>query len=182
MDALIVFLLPLVGVILGCSIAMTQFAWHKSKKDKVAKLYENSIESVRATYPTVDIDVAVYPFMNAVDIYVDHRLIQGAYTTNREKISKVITNVIWTAHARYKLKEQLSQYTVYSQSYGFKTESIMTSVPGVKEVAKCPLCVYTDKVWDIVIHCNDEHRMARPEIADWLETLDIDLSFSERRE
>lgn len=37
----------------------------------------------------------------------------------------------------------------------------------------------SDTIYQIVIHLNDRHRLTRDEIADWLETLDVDLSFKE---
>lgn len=60
--------------------------------------------------------------------------------------------------------------------------------PGVKEGAKCPIpeqddCGlaeddYRDHVYNIVMHLNDHHMWSREEIADWLESLDIDLDIA----
>lgn len=36
---------------------------------------------------------------------------------------------------------------------------------------------FRDTVLWLVIHLNDRHRWSREDIADWLETLDMDLSF-----
>jgi hypothetical protein len=38
-------------------------------------------------------------------------------------------------------------------------------------------CAYPDFLSDIIIHLNDEHKWSRERIADWLDTLPVDLSF-----
>jgi len=38
-------------------------------------------------------------------------------------------------------------------------------------------CSHSNDVMRIVVHLNDNHRWTREQVADWLETLDVDLSF-----
>ena len=63
-------------------------------------------------------------------------------------------------------------------------------VPGLLEMVKCPVCTKENErdgretpldiaLWNVIIHLNDEHKKSREYVADWLETLDIDLTFKE---
>lgn len=64
---------------------------------------------------------------------------------------------------------------------------VAKSLPGVLiEGMKCPApqdslknyCKpYTYSLYDCIIHLNDSHKWSRDQIADWLETLDIDITF-----
>lgn len=54
-------------------------------------------------------------------------------------------------------------------------------LPGMLEKVDCPACnkqVYsTTDLRNQIIHLNDTHKWTRNQVADWLETLDIDLAF-----
>lgn len=51
-------------------------------------------------------------------------------------------------------------------------------VPGLKERVACPACdTLTTELWSIIQHINDNHKWSRGAIADWLETLDVDIEF-----
>lgn len=53
-------------------------------------------------------------------------------------------------------------------------------LPGVMEQTKYPCnCKFDEEecLWEIIQHLNDDHHWTRNRIADWLETLDIDLEF-----
>lgn len=64
---------------------------------------------------------------------------------------------------------------------------LMTLVPGLASVVECPVCPSGEgqmmkptcdpSLVYIVIHLNDNHEWTRDKIADWLDTLDLDLSF-----
>lgn len=63
------------------------------------------------------------------------------------------------------------------------TKDLQTLLPGLKVAVTCPVtgggmsCPAEWPVMKMVIHLNDEHRWSRVQVADWLDTLDIDLSF-----
>lgn len=64
-------------------------------------------------------------------------------------------------------------------------EAILDNCPGTKEIVdKCPLCSYSKaSLLDMVIHINDNHaQWTRHDIADWLESLDINIEFGKRKE
>lgn len=70
-------------------------------------------------------------------------------------------------------------------------EQLSWKLPGINERVKHPktgqACYYDDIIADgdedvfplrqLVMHINDEHKWTREQIADWLETLDVDLAF-----
>lgn len=68
--------------------------------------------------------------------------------------------------------------------------TLKKAIPGLKNArANCPASktcgseVYHDMpVTEVIIHLNDTHKWTREKIADWLETLDVDLSFQEPAE
>lgn len=56
--------------------------------------------------------------------------------------------------------------------------------PALSETVKCPKCATLDKSCSrtldrMIIHLNDEHNWTREQVADWLESLDIDLGMKE---
>lgn len=50
-------------------------------------------------------------------------------------------------------------------------------LPGVNEYSYHPVSSRKMKLRDIIISLNDNHKWTREQIADWLETLDIDITF-----
>lgn len=56
-------------------------------------------------------------------------------------------------------------------------------LPGLRKWFSCPACPVHDstfppgELFGVVTHLNDLHRWSRERIADWLETLDVDLTF-----
>ena len=53
-------------------------------------------------------------------------------------------------------------------------------LPGVNDIIKCPACdnnTGPSIIYTVVQHLNDYHEWTRDQIADWLETLDVDMEF-----
>jgi hypothetical protein len=50
-------------------------------------------------------------------------------------------------------------------------------IPDVRETVGCPGCNHKDPVYEMIQHVNDHHRWSREKIADWIETLELDLTF-----
>lgn len=58
-------------------------------------------------------------------------------------------------------------------------------LPGAMDYADCPECTpacYETPLYAIIMELNDFHHWTREQIADWLETLDIDIEFGDRHE
>lgn len=60
--------------------------------------------------------------------------------------------------------------------YGGKDRRV-DELPGVREMVKHPVNGNTYTLETVIISLNDQHKWTREEIADWLDTLDIDLTF-----
>lgn len=61
-------------------------------------------------------------------------------------------------------------------------ERLLELLPGLKDKVECPVCKGAERhaplwLWDTIQHVNDEHEWTREQIADWLETLDSDITF-----
>lgn len=60
--------------------------------------------------------------------------------------------------------------------YGGKDKRVDV-LPGVKEIVKNPVTGTKATLERVIINLNDQQKWTREQIADWLETLDIDISF-----
>lgn len=64
--------------------------------------------------------------------------------------------------------------------YERKARSLVNMIPEVMgEIVYCPQdgCTSNCSIMDTVMHLNDRHKWKREDIADWLDTLDVDLRF-----
>lgn len=90
---------------------------------------------------------------------------------------------------------KLDEYLVGSYDdnvYPFVVDPVMDALchtfPGLGIKIECPACPNDYhpppyyRLCSMITHLNDEHEMPREQIADWLETLDIDLSFPSTEE
>lgn len=69
--------------------------------------------------------------------------------------------------------------TPMSGSYsGLPQDGLLDVVPALRIPVKCPSCV-SDNVdlWSTIQHLNDGHKWDIGDIANWLESLDVDISF-----
>ncbi|UTN92352.1 hypothetical protein SEA_STIGMA_104 [Streptomyces phage Stigma] len=62
------------------------------------------------------------------------------------------------------------------KAYGGKDKRV-DELPGVKEMVKHPVTGSRDTLERVIISLNDSYDWSREEIANWLETLDIDITF-----
>lgn len=63
-------------------------------------------------------------------------------------------------------------------SYSDSGQLLRSALPGLTTMVECPHCrSHMDQVSNLIIHLNDAAEWAREAIADWLDTLDVDLSF-----
>ncbi len=73
-------------------------------------------------------------------------------------------------------------YSPYSKGYtGIKPpsdpERLSQRLPGVNEVGTNPVTGKKGVLWNVIQHLNDRDKWTREQIADWVETLDIDIRF-----
>lgn len=61
--------------------------------------------------------------------------------------------------------------------YSFEPDRRVNQLPGLNKMVKHPVTGVTTTLQNVIITLNDKFRWTREKIADWLETLDIDLSF-----
>jgi hypothetical protein len=62
------------------------------------------------------------------------------------------------------------------------TAALRSTIPGFDQLVGCPECPWRQELGNVVIHLNDSHEWTRARIADWLDTLDLDLEFHLREE
>lgn len=85
------------------------------------------------------------------------------------------TNLVW-----YTSTINFTSYTSSWNTYGTNpvVEGLGKLVPSIStETAKCPVCLdHTASILNLIPHINDTHKWSREAIADWLDTLDINLT------
>ena len=91
---------------------------------------------------------------------------------------------VWTAiHSEYVGQSGAILYHPASEPnvLKFKTkpssQEKVRELPGVHELVKSPVSGLTRTLQDVIIELNDNHGWSRNQVADWLETLDIDITF-----
>lgn len=58
--------------------------------------------------------------------------------------------------------------------------NLLEICPGLRELVDCPACAtFSMPLKNIIIHLNDIHKWTRMDVADWIESLDIDTEFKE---
>lgn len=55
-------------------------------------------------------------------------------------------------------------------------------LPGVREKVKHPISGRQEMLWNVIVDLNDRQGWSREQVADWLETLDVDISFGSENE
>lgn len=74
------------------------------------------------------------------------------------------------------------QKTEYLAQATQKPPTDVAKLPGVEEEVKHPITDRQKPLWNVIVDLNDRHGWSREQIADWLETLDIDISFGGKSE
>jgi len=69
--------------------------------------------------------------------------------------------------------------TVESTGYAYAGKALTSVLPGLDTRTVCPVkdCEDSSTVYATVMHLNDDHGWTRQAVADWLDTLDADLTF-----
>lgn len=111
-----------------------------------------------------------------VIVVVAHEFDNGGFLSDHPNFQDAI-NAMWQYEKTPKPANQAME----------AIKSLKESMPGISERVMCPQLDCTDMhleeastkvtIWDMVQHLNDRHKWTREAIADWLETLDVDLSF-----
>lgn len=56
-------------------------------------------------------------------------------------------------------------------------DALYRALPQLASFIQCPSCGVHTRMFGVVMHLNDYHKMPREDIADWLDALNVDLSF-----
>lgn len=64
-----------------------------------------------------------------------------------------------------------------NSGYGDSGRLLGSVLPGLSASVTCPECSTAGTLDSVIIHVNDGHHWTRERIADWLDTLDVDLTF-----
>lgn len=75
-----------------------------------------------------------------------------------------------------------THFSVVSPPFGIPVGGLRAIVPGLDETVRCPArrrkrrCSLKQPASGVIVHLNDDHKWTREKIADWLDTLDVDLT------
>ena len=62
-------------------------------------------------------------------------------------------------------------------SYSDSGPLLRAALPALRAQMTCPHCTLREQLQTVIIHLNDSAKWTRGQVADWLDTLDLDLSF-----
>lgn len=91
--------------------------------------------------------------------------------------SEAMAAKILTPQEATALYNEMAKASGSTYSSGIPQEKLKTVVPGLSQTVVCPECAITKSLWEVVQHINDGHKWDFKAIADWLETLDVDIKF-----
>lgn len=83
----------------------------------------------------------------------------------------------------YEKEKILAQKKAHEQGFrgNVVQDSLRQVLPCLYQQVKCPVCQHSDNMADMIIHLNDGEMWSREQIADWAESLDIDISVKETK-
>lgn len=93
--------------------------------------------------------------------------------------SKLAYSTAQFIHKPHALALKLDKLATLESMTSFESKVVSTvdSMPGALETVKNPMTGASGMLKNVIMNLNDTHGWTREEIADWLDTLDIDLSF-----
>lgn len=104
--------------------------------------------------------------------FLDHLRVE------KTRLHTYIDNEVFIECAqKFLAKEFESDNAIKQYSPQASVDGLTQMLPGLFKVVLHPVYRRHMSVRDVIINLNDSHRWSREAIADWLETLDVDLSF-----
>lgn len=93
------------------------------------------------------------------------------YIPPKPKVEKVEAKIVGYYSSTYKYDNGYEEYEPNTR------ETLTGLFPGLDDLLGCPLCNNDgSSLTNTIIHLNDDHKWSRERIADWLETLPVDLT------
>jgi hypothetical protein len=111
--------------------------------------------------------------------YMERRIVSARETleTARFRENRAYTKAL-NALSGGDLDDAVYVHYVYSRPQ----DKVRDAVPALREIAPCPRCHRHGTLWRTIQHLNDRHMWSRGMIADWIETLDLDIEFKTQGE
>lgn len=106
--------------------------------------------------------------------------LHGYLNTPDEELPFLSQNIMWKQDNDDYLAGQFASPAAQQAVHGHTiTRDLSTYIPGVRAIVECPKCGpgHASEIINMVQHLNDTCGYSREQIADWLETLDVDLTF-----
>jgi len=147
-----------------------------------AKAYEYILNEMLNAYPLEDYGVIVGLFNSlfGVSISLPTPSLNSGGWLSKDAMEKAQNEIA-------KHKSQLAAYSIGTHNvlYDFppvsrQLQKKSNELPGVSEQVTHPVTKGVYRLSAVIMDLNDTHRWTREQIADWLETLDIDINFKEK--
>lgn len=119
-------------------------------------------------------DAPVIPYMT------DAKYLQYQYGLQKVKEARKFDWNLWVEDCwdDFSINTYNSELKSNSGLGNVVPKTLKSLLPGLSERTTCPQCQHAGTVEWAVMHLNDSHRLTREDIADWLDSLDINLSFN----
>jgi len=152
---------------------------HKEIRKQVAKALKG--KSHPAAYPSSPVDKYVNSMLEEINQPLDSKLLGGSddFPFTMSEIHKYQQQITKAYEKIYPAKDN------NDLAYSVK-DSLKALIPGLEDMkVSCPKMATDECHWkstatllSVIVHLNDRHTWTRERIADWLETLDFDLSMT----
>lgn len=174
----------------GEPVAVLSFSVKTNSIDvsSFGSMYSTAME----THDTIKVDLEKLPCSGAVtgvhQLRLHHEgvvkeykavLVECALKSLGSGVGSV--RMVWhtVATASFILKGSFTLKDMQGTSYGNSGRLLSKALPAlqVEVLSPCEQHAWSSELEAVIIHLNDTHKWSREQIADWLDTLDVDLAF-----
>jgi hypothetical protein len=151
------------------------------------RIYEELTHSIKKTLPDVEFDIKEATKYSATEVYnpiYGEAPFVSPYAMPYDTLGYKKTQVFQ--------QEMASKYTAPYPALGppptnlasNATKQLKNLIPDIEKKVKCPVksCKAEAPLFNSVMHLNDSHAWTPNAVADWMESLDLNLEFKEKKD
>jgi hypothetical protein len=171
-----------------------EHAMHQEIHGKLEVLWEDLTEKAGCPldvfgYPAPKMPAPIdLPTMLAGDEYGHMVINQNMVDMNENQLRQYWEMQLKGFKAKHKIAnfdnwlpvDQVADYQSHQDVGTIVQNNLHRLVPGLRATVKCPVCkTHTDSLAKMIIHLNDKYSWSRNQVADWIESLDVDTTVKE---
>ncbi len=112
-------------------------------------------------------------------VYVAKVMAEYGFDKESAKFKEALKKIEQYGYLKYEKEQKSYPFTLETtQKQDTRTDALLYKIPALNKLSDCPCCDYETTLYIQIQHVNDVHEWSREMIADWLEVLPFDLSFT----